>query len=158
MKMKKLLLVLGTVALVFGCERREEIPQPAGDNSASSDRLWMTDYEEGLKLAAEQQKPVLLNFTGSDWCPPCIQLKKDVFEKADFKEYAHEKLVLIELDFPSRKKLDPALSRQNQELQREYKIEGYPTLVLLSPEGSELKRRSGFPGGGPRAFIEWTQP
>jgi protein disulfide-isomerase len=157
--MKRLFPILAALALVAGCERPpgEEVPQPEAQSSAASDWLWMTDYEEARRMAAEQKKPVLLNFTGSDWCPPCIQLKKDVFDTREFKSFAQENLVLVELDFPRRKKMDPAVARQNQALQREYKIEGYPTVVLLNPDGTEVKRRSGFGGGGPGAFIEWTR-
>lgn len=125
----------------------------AAPESASA---WLTDYPQALKVAAEKKKPVLLDFTGSDWCPPCKQLKRTVFDTDEFARYAREHLVLVEVDFPRSKPQSSELAAQNQRLQKQYSIEGYPTLILLSPEGKEIKRSVGFSGGGPKAFIQWA--
>jgi protein disulfide-isomerase len=98
-----------------------------------------------------------VNFTGSDWCPPCIQMKKDVLGKAVFQDYAAENLVLLELDFPKGKPQPEEIQRQNEELAGKFKADGFPTFILLSSEGEELARHSGYLPGGPERFIQWTK-
>lgn len=118
---------------------------------------WETDYERALAMAAEQDKRVLINFTGSDWCPPCIRLKDEVFEDQVFHRYAKENLILLELDFPRSVEQPAELKEQNQRLQQEYSIEGFPTLIVLDSEGEEQRRHVGYMPGGPRAFLGWTE-
>jgi len=116
-----------------------------------------TDYPAALELAAKENKPVLLEFTGSDWCPPCKMMKKEVLSDAKFQSFADDKLVFVELDFPQGKKQSPELAKQNDELQSKFQVEGYPTFILLDSKGKELGRTSGFMQGGPEAFIGWIE-
>lgn len=118
---------------------------------------WGTDYQAALAQAAKENKPVLLEFTGSDWCPPCKMLAADVFAKPDFKKFAENNLVLVELDFPNSKPQSDALRKQNQKLQEEYNVEGFPTIVLLNSKGKEIAREVGYQPGGPKAFIKWVE-
>lgn len=120
---------------------------------ASAAEGWMTDYSKALEKAKTEQKLVLLDFTGSDWCPPCIQLGKDIFSKEEFKKYAEKNLVLVELDFPQTKELAADLKTQNDKLAKDYGIRGFPTLVVLSPEGKKLTEHVGYLPGGPDALI-----
>jgi thioredoxin-related protein len=120
---------------------------------ASAAEGWMTDYAKALEKAKTEKKMVLLDFTGSDWCPPCMQLEKDIFSKDEFKKYAEKNLVLVELDFPNTKELPADLKAQNDKLAKEYAIRGYPTLVVLSPEGKKLTEKVGYLPGGPEALI-----
>ena len=87
---------------------------------------------------------MLLDFTGSDWCGWCIKIDKEVFAKPEFKNFSEKSLILVELDFPQGKTLPDAVKAQNSELQRKFKVNGYPTLVLLSPSGKEITRWEGF--------------
>ena len=98
---------------------------------------WSTDLEKALAKAKAENKSVLVEFTGSDWCPPCIAMRKNVFSKKEFVDAASKKFILVELDFP---KGDKAVAEKNQPLAEKYKIEGYPTVVLLTPEGKEFTR------------------
>ena len=98
---------------------------------------WSTDLEKALAKAKAENKSVLVEFTGSDWCPPCIAMRKNVFSKKEFVDAASKKFILVELDFP---KGDKALAEKNQPLAEQYKIEGFPTVVLLTPEGKEFTR------------------
>jgi thioredoxin-related protein len=116
---------------------------------------WMTDYAAALALAAKENKKILLDFTGSDWCEWCIRLKKDVFDTAEFKQFAGENLVLVEIDRPLRKSLPAEVEKQNLSLFDQYHVEQLPTIILLSPEGKTLKRESIFMNG-PKGFIEWV--
>lgn len=117
---------------------------------------WLTDFEQAVALADEQEKTVFVNFTGSDWCPPCMILRREVFDTKAFNEYAAENLVLLEIDFPREKEQSPELVDQNQKLQEQFQIEAFPTLVLLNEEGEEMKR-GGYRPGGPRVIIEWIE-
>jgi thioredoxin-related protein len=118
---------------------------------------WQTDYKQALAQAASEHKQVLLDFTGSDWCPYCIQMDKEVLEKAEFKKYADQNLVLVKLDFPRKKQLPAAEATQNRSLQQQFSIEGYPTYILVSASGKEINRQVGALEGGPSAFIDWAQ-
>jgi thioredoxin-related protein len=110
-----------------------------------------------LDQAAKQDKMVLLDFTGSDWCGWCIKLRKDTFSKPEFQKFAEEKLVLVELDFPRAREQNADLKKQNQELAEKFGIEGFPTLVLLDPKGTEVTRNIGYLAGGPEGFAKWVE-
>ncbi len=113
---------------------------------------WKTDFEAAKVQAKKDNRPILLDFTGSDWCGWCIRMKKDSLTKKEFQEYAAKNLVLVEVDFP-RKAQPAAQKKANQALKNKYDVEGYPTFVLVSPEGKELGRQVGYVAGGPEAFI-----
>ncbi|MCH7228436.1 thioredoxin family protein [Haloferula sp. A504] len=98
---------------------------------------WSTDLEAAFKEAKEKDKAVLVEFTGSDWCPPCIAMRKNVFSKKEFVEKASENYILVELDFP---KGDPELKKKNQPYAKKYEIEGYPTVILFDSDGKEFTR------------------
>lgn len=98
---------------------------------------WSTDLEKALEQAKKEKKNVLVEFTGSDWCPPCIAMRKNVFSKKEFVDAASKDFILVELDFP---KADKALKKKNDPYAKEYNIEGFPTVILLDPEGKEFTR------------------
>lgn len=118
---------------------------------------WLTDYEAALARASEEGKAVLVNFTGSDWCPPCKLLKSDVFETDEFAAYAAENLILLEVDFPRGVQQAPELAKQNEALLGTYEVEAFPTLVVLDSQGAEVRRTTGYMPGGPSVFIKWVQ-
>jgi len=118
---------------------------------------WQTDYAAAKSAATQQNKYMLLDFTGSDWCPYCIQMDKEVFAKPVFSTFAGQKLILVKLDFPRKANQSAAEKSQNQELAKKYSIEGFPTYVLLDPSGKEIRRQVGYLEGGPQAFISWAQ-
>src|SRR3954468_24772082 len=101
---------------------------------------WQTDYGKALEKAKEQNKQVLLDFTGSDWCGPCIELRKRVFSQGEFRKYAEKNLIFVEVDYPQRKKQSAELKSQNEKLAKQYGIDekGYPTIVLLDPNGKTV--------------------
>lgn len=116
---------------------------------------WSDDYKASLATAAKENKKVLLDFTGSDWCGWCIKLKKDTFDQPSFKEYADKNLVLVEVDFPQAKSQSAEVKKQNGALQEQFRVQGFPTLVLLDPQGKVIKQQSGYIPGGPAGFITW---
>jgi protein disulfide-isomerase len=113
---------------------------------------WFTDAQAAQAKAKAENKLVLLDFTGSDWCGWCKRLKKNVFDKPEFAEFAQSKLVLVEVDFPHNKTLPQAQQEANARLDKTYGIDSYPTIILLDPEGKQVGRM-GFVFGGPSAFI-----
>ena len=95
---------------------------------------WEVDMQKAFKMSQETGKPIMANFTGSDWCGWCIRLTKSVFSKPAFKAWAAENVILLELDFPRRSKLPAALAKQNNELQRAFKVSGFPTVWVFNAE------------------------
>jgi len=108
-------------------------------SSAFSNELegWSTDLDKAFAQAKKEKKSVLVEFTGSDWCPPCIAMRKNVFSKKEFVDAASKKFILVELDFPNK---DKALKEKNQPYAEKYKIEGFPTVILFDAEGKEFNR------------------
>ena len=115
---------------------------------------WTTDYKAALATAKTQNKLVLLDFTGSDWCGYCKLLDKEVFATSTFKDFAEKNYVLVTVDFPQQKELPGDLKQQNAALGKQFNIDGYPTLIVLDPDGKELGRETGYnPGSGADAVI-----
>jgi thioredoxin-related protein len=117
---------------------------------------WITDFELAKMESRESGKPILLYFSGSDWCGICIKLKKNLFESEPFLKYS-ENLVLMQADFPRMKKHQPEekIKMQNEKLAEKYNAEGvFPHLLLLNAEGKVLKEWVGDPSLTPEGFIE----
>ncbi len=115
------------------------------------DELWQTDFEAAKAKAKAEKKLLLVDFTGSDWCIWCKRLHGEVFDKDEFKTEAPKHFILVELDFPRSKELPEDLKAQNDKLAKEYKIRGYPTILLLDPEG-QLVAQTGYQPGGPEKY------
>jgi protein disulfide-isomerase len=113
---------------------------------------WMTDYQKALELSKKTGKPILADFTGSDWCGWCIKLKKEVFTKPEFDAWAKKNVILLELDYPQQKPQSATIKKQNEGLATKYKIQGYPTVLFLGSKGQVLGQY-GYDSGGPKA---WT--
>lgn len=116
--------------------------------------LWRTDLPGALTQAQSENKKVLLDFTGSDWCAWCIQFDQDVLSTSSFNNYAGTRLVLVKLDYPRSTPQSDGLRRANAELLNRFHVDGYPTFILLNAAGQELGRQVGYLTGGPNAFIE----
>lgn len=120
--------------------------------SAASDG-WMTDFEAAKQKAAAENKALLVDFTGSDWCGWCIKLVDEVFKHDAFKQGVADKFVLVELDYPRDKsKVDEATQKQNEALKEKYFIQGYPTILLLDSEGLPFAQ-TGYQAGGPEKYV-----
>ena len=109
---------------------------------------WQTDFERAKSQAKTENKFILLNFSGSDWCGPCIRLHKEIFDSEVFTKYADENLVLVNADFPRLKKnmLSKEQQKQNDALADKYNSDGaFPFTVLLDADGKIIKKWDGFP-------------
>jgi thioredoxin-related protein len=119
--------------------------------------LWKTSFEQAIAEASQQNKQVLLYFSGSDWCVPCVEMEQQVLSRKQFAEFASKNLILVKLDFPRHKKLPAAETAQNEQLAKKYAIRGFPTFVLVDASGKEVRRQEGYLEGGPSKFLEWVR-
>jgi protein disulfide-isomerase len=127
---------------------------PAKDAKADTDVFkWETDMDVAKKRAREEKKDMVLDFTGSDWCSWCHKLSGEVFDTPEFQDYAAKHLIMVEVDFPHQKELPAKEKEQNDKLQQEYKIEGFPTIILLNSKGRQVGKM-GYQEGGPAKYIE----
>lgn len=124
--------------------RPEEQLQQAGG--------WLTSWELAHRESLRTGKPIMAVFTGSDWCGPCIALKKKVLETDQFAQWATENVVLLELDFPKNTLQSPSVKSQNRELSNKYNIAGYPTVLVIDTDGT-VKGKLGH-GTNPQRWIE----
>lgn len=119
---------------------------------ANTPEGWSTDIEAAVQQAKKENKSVLIEFTGSDWCPPCIMMRKNVFSKKEFIDQASKKYVLVEIDVP---KGDEELAKKHQPIAEKYEIEGFPTVILLDSNGKEFSRF--FPTEFPKVDLFLAQ-
>jgi thioredoxin-related protein len=114
---------------------------------------WLTDPVKAKAQAIKENKVILADFTGSDWCPPCKNLKASVLGTDVFTEYAKKKLVLLELDYPHHTEQPAEIKAQNAKLKQRFRITGFPTVILLDKNSKELARWVGYGGESPEAYI-----
>lgn len=117
---------------------------------------WMTDMDKAMELSEKSGKPILADFSGSDWCGWCIKLDKEVFSQKIFKDFAKDNLILVLVDFPQSKPMPEKLKNQNQALAQKYKIRGYPTVLLLDSKGKVIIR-TGYQSGGPQKYVDFLK-
>ncbi|MDA7614391.1 thioredoxin family protein [Verrucomicrobiales bacterium] len=117
---------------------------------------WTQDYDAALKVAAEKKVPIMLNFTGSDWCHWCKIMDEKVFAEDEWKTYAAENAVLVTLDFPKDKSGVPeGFAERNAKLQAEFGVRGYPTFVVLDSDGkTPLGQLGASQDASPAGFIK----
>ena len=107
--------------------------------TATAGQGWMTDIDAALAKGKTEKKAVMVEFTGSDWCPPCIMMHKKVFSKKAFTEAASKKYILVVIDIPNK---DPDLKKKNSLVLEKYKVSGVPTVILFDDDGKEFSRFS----------------
>tara|TARA_B100000674_G_scaffold104828_1_gene76850 strand:- start:1660 stop:2163 length:504 start_codon:yes stop_codon:yes gene_type:complete len=129
--------------------------------SQQSTLEWHTDMNKAIEISVKTQKPMLLFFTGSDWCGWCKRLVKEVYDKPEFAKWAKNNVVLVEIDFPRRSKLSEETQKQNRELQQMFGVRGYPTIWFVKPETKNQASvnlsqlgSTGYVAGGPTKWIE----
>jgi thiol-disulfide isomerase/thioredoxin len=118
---------------------------------------WLTDLSKAQAKAKAEKKMVLMDFNGSDWCPPCKALHSTVLTSQAFVDFAKNNLVLVDVDFPRHKQQTEELKKANQALSEKFSIEGYPTVVVLSSDGKELTKKVGYDGQSAKDFIAELQ-
>ena len=114
---------------------------------------WYTNIDAAIADASANNRQILLVISGSDWCPPCKKLEKQVLSHKDFKKIASQSLVLVKADFP-RKAQKPEIKKQAQEVVRRYPYDGFPTVYLLGPDGKVLDKKVGFADESVKSFLK----
>lgn len=144
----------GMMMLIPGASCSKVLDKVAQKDGGSPN--WVTDYARALQRAGEENRFVLMNFTGSDWCGWCIKLDQEVFSRPAFIDFARENLILVYVDYPQKKPLPAELAQQNEALRRQYGVQGFPTIVLLDPSGNVIGQ-TGYQPGGPGKFVKHLQ-
>jgi thiol-disulfide isomerase/thioredoxin len=134
---------------------KPESPAPTKTEPARTAEkgAWTTNYRAALAEAREQKRHVFLFFTGSDWCGWCMRLNKEILSTSDFARYASEKLVLVEIDFPKGKPQSADVKSQNAALAQRFRVQGFPTVIVLDGNGRQLGEL-GYQEGGPGPFVK----
>lgn len=123
-------------------------------NFAQND--WKLDYDEALATAKTEKKPVLILFTGSDWCPPCKRLHSAIFHNKQFEDWAKDNLIMVLADFPRRKENQLPVEQKvkNNNLAKKFGIRGFPTVLILNTYGKVLDKKVGYGGESPKEYIQ----
>ena len=129
-------------------------------SSQAQELKWHTNIKEAIAVSNKEKKPLMLFFTGSDWCGWCIRLQKEVLLTPEFKKWAIKNVILVELDYPNRTPQLPEVKQQNQELQQVFGVQGYPTIfftnVIKEKDGRlnfKALGKTGYVAGGPDAWL-----
>lgn len=122
-----------------------------------ADEGWLEDFDTAKKAAAASGKPILVDITGSDWCPPCQQMEAEVFSRSNFLPAASSKYVLLRLDYPRNTAQPEKIRAQNKQLADRYPFEGFPTFLLMDAQGMLFGQHTGYLGGGVQAFLTMTK-
>ncbi len=144
--MKKILLTLLFILGSYAVEAQELV--------------WNNNLKNSIEISNKTKKPLLLFFTGSDWCGWCIRLQTEVFKTPEFKKWANENVVLVELDFPRRTVLAPEITEQNNQLQQFFAVQGYPTVWFVNATLNDGKinmdklGNTGYLAGGPKVWLD----
>lgn len=126
----------------------------------SQELTWYNNLDKAIEISKQTNKPLLLFFTGSDWCGWCHKLQDEVFKKPEFASWAKTNVVLVEVDFPHSFKLAAEIQNQNNHLQQEFGIQGYPTVWFVNAtkkDGNVVYERlgqTGYVAGGPPAWLQ----
>ena len=143
--MKKIFITLFFLAASFAVEAQELV--------------WETNVSKAMEVSNKTKKPMLLFFTGSDWCGWCIRLQKEVLKTPEFAKWAKENVVLVELDYPRKTPQTPEIKKQNNELQQAFGIQGFPTIYFANATTKDGKvnfqglGNTGYVAGGPSAWL-----
>ncbi len=117
---------------------------------------WYTNYNQAVQAAQADKKPILLFFTGSDWCGWCKKMVSEVFSSPEFVQMAGNSFIFVDVDFPMNKQLPTELAQQNAQLKQKYGITGYPTIVIIDSNQNFVAETGYRPGGG-KAFADYLK-
>ena len=148
--MKKIILfaIVGLMIFTSACAKEKEVI--SADNSKID---WLINLEEAQEIAKSEGKVIFVHFTGSDWCGWCTKLETEVYDHEPFIKYTAENLVMVKLDFPKSIKQSAETKKYNKALSVKYKIQGFPTVLLLDAEG-KIIGKTGYQYGGSEKYVE----
>jgi rhodanese-related sulfurtransferase/thioredoxin-related protein len=154
--------LLAGVAVMVNAQTPETPATTTARQSNQTELTWLTDLPSALVRAKAEGKSVLLFFHGSDWCPPCVEMQRQVFVSPEFAQYARRVLVLVDVDFPQKSTQSEELKRTNLALKARFNLsreasEGFPTIVLLNDAGETVFQETGYTGGGAAEVLPKLQ-
>ncbi len=129
------------------------VPTPAATGSQIK---WYTNYAQAVQDASKNHKPILLFFTGSDWCGWCKKMHQEVFSSPDFASQVGGSFVFVDVDFPMNQQLPPDIAQQNTQLKQKYGVTGYPTVIILDSNENFIAETGYRPGGG-KAYADYLK-
>jgi protein disulfide-isomerase len=129
-------------AILIGCSK----------SGAKDNLVWQDNLETALQKAKQENKAVLVNFTGSDWCIWCQRLSGEVFSQNEFKKFAEDNLILVKIDFPQKLEQSAETKMYNNQLAQRFGIQGFPTVLLFNSQG-KMVLQTGYQEGGPVAYV-----
>lgn len=132
---------------------RNPPPPPSKQHHHGQPYRIINDYREAQNISARTRKPIMIIFSGSDWCGWCVKLDKEVFSRREFQNWAKDHVVVYLADFPRRKRIAPAQKRQNDELSKRYGVRGFPTVLIVDAKGKVITR-TGYRPGGPVKYVQ----
>jgi len=159
--LKKISALLLVFIILFGCSNNDSKVQNNNTSNHAVEEhtsgntnslVWHTNLEKAIKIAEKEDKPILMQFSGSDWCKWCIRLNEEVMFTKEFADYAKDNIVLVNLDYPRSIPQSDAVKAYNQEMLNKYGVRGFPTVLLLDKTGKVIKQ-TGYQSGGPSAYI-----
>lgn len=118
--------------------------------------LWNDNLEKAVEIAKKQDKAILINFSGSDWCKWCKKLDAEVFTQKEFINYAKKNLVLVKIDFPQYTQQEPAVQSYNKEVAQMFKVQGFPTVVVID-KNQKLAAYTGYQEGGAGNYVKYLK-
>jgi thioredoxin-related protein len=131
-----------------------------GQKASKEDVVWHTDLNKAMELSKKENKPMMLFFTGSDWCGWCVKLQKEVFTQSEFKKWAQDNVILVEVDFPKANIQTEEVKTQNRMLQQQFAVRGYPTCWFTTADKLQDGKvnytpigQQGYLAGGPVNWI-----
>jgi thioredoxin-related protein len=157
--MKKVFLITLFLVGAFATQA-----QGSSDSEQAKQLKWYTDVKEAIKVSNKEKKPLMLFFTGSDWCGWCIRLQKEVLTTPEFNKWAKESVILVELDYPRRTAQSDEIKKQNNELQQAFGVQGFPTVYFANATVKDGKVNfeglgsTGYVAGGPTAWLAVADP
>jgi len=157
------LLLMGLAVIAMSCTNNAETTKVeteedgVKEKNAVTNGIWTTYNKAALDKAKKENKHILMDFTGSDWCGWCVKLNKEVFSKPEFISYATNNLVCIKVDFPSKKKISAEQKQINEKLAKDFGVRGFPTIYILKPDGKTVVGKTGYKAGGSAAYVKHLQ-
>ncbi|MGF1485301.1 MAG: thioredoxin family protein [Opitutales bacterium] len=140
-------------AIAQAVEQGVDLDEAYAEELGLYDEFWLTSWTEAVAQSTELNRPIFLLFTGTQWCPPCQALERTALQTAQFNEYAMDHLVLLKYDFPS----SGNVPTEYQQKANQYRVQGFPTYLIVNPDGRVLKKAVGAPRGGLQEVLQFCQ-
>ena len=151
-----ILLALLSTTFLYAQNGQQPMKGQTQMTHSSGKIMWMDNYEQAMQQASKEHMPVILYFTGSDWCGWCKKMDQEVFASPAFAEEVGHKFVFVKVDFPMNSKLPESMARQNAQLKQRYGVTGYPTVVIVDAQGGFIGE-TGYRSGGGKAYAQWLE-